>query len=86
MFSIERVVALLTPTVFAPGAVVIAKFATNNVAGSHLSAAQVMPLEIAAFTGAVGMALYWLKGRKEFVRQRRQSRSLKVRCQPGTRR
>jgi hypothetical protein len=66
MFSIERAVALLTPTVFAPLAALLTKLITVNLPGSHVTSGQLTALEITAFTGAVAMGAHWLQGQKQW--------------------
>ena len=66
MLSIEKVVALLTPTLFAPVAALLTKIITVDVPGSHVTSGQLTALEIAAFIGAVAMGAHWLQGQKQW--------------------
>lgn len=64
-FSIERVVTVLTPTVFAPLAVWLSALIASNVPlAPHPSAATLTGIEISAFLGAVAIAIKWLHGRQ----------------------
>lgn len=63
LFSIERVVTILTPLVFAPFAVVIAGWAARNGL-KHVDPTAVIAFEGAVFVSAVGIAGKWLHGRQ----------------------
>lgn len=64
-FSIERVVAFLTPTVFAPLAVWISGLVATNVPFAPTPSPGVLEgIEIAAFLGACGVVIKWLHGRQ----------------------
>lgn len=59
----NRVVALLTPLVFAPVAAVVTGWLGQHFPGlGHLDPTQLVALEIAGFTGAVAAAVKWLHG------------------------
>lgn len=64
-FSIERVVAFLTPTVFAPLAVWISGLVATNVPFAPTPSPGVLEgIEIAAFLGACAVVIKWLHGRQ----------------------
>lgn len=65
LLSIERVVAILTPTVFAPAAVIITAFVAKHFPGlPHPTPDTIVGLESAAFLGACGLGWKWLHGRQ----------------------
>lgn len=65
MFSIERVVVLLTP-IFAAAASWFVALIANNVPGAPgLDASSVRDVEIAAFIGVVSVVIKWLHGRQK---------------------
>lgn len=66
-WSIERVVAVLTP-VFAALAGVLTGWLGNHFPGHPaLNSTDVLALEITGFTGAAAAALKWLHGRQKFM-------------------
>lgn len=64
---VERVVAFLTPTVFMPLSVVVAKESTLLLPGAALSANTVTGLLVTASIGAAGIAGKWLHGRQRYT-------------------
>lgn len=63
MFSVNRIVALLTP-VFTAGAGLATAYAAKH--GLNLPASEVLTVEIAAATAAGGAALKWLHGHQQY--------------------
>lgn len=63
MFSVNRIVALLTP-VFTAGAALASAYAAKH--GLNLSASEVLTVEVAAATAAGGAALKWLHGHQKY--------------------
>lgn len=63
MFSVTRIVALLTP-VFTAGAALASAYAAKH--GLNLPASEVLTVEIAAGTAGLGAALKWLHGYQAF--------------------
>jgi hypothetical protein len=58
----ERVVAVLTPTVFAPAAAAIALWVGRHFPGVDLPTDQLVGLGVTGFLGAVAAAITWLRG------------------------
>lgn len=66
MLSLNRIVVLLTP-VFGGVAAVLLAWAARHFPGLPLpSKGELTALEVAAFTGAVGMAAHWLNGHQKY--------------------
>jgi hypothetical protein len=67
LWSIERVVTLLTPTVFAPAALWISGVVARHFPGlaRYMTPAQLTAIEVTAFAGAVLIAFMWLHGRQK---------------------
>lgn len=64
-FSIERVVTLLTPLVFAPLATWLSALIASNVPyAPHPSQGTLEGIEIAAFLGTIALVAKWLHGRQ----------------------
>ena len=78
MPSVEKMVALLTPTVFAPLAALLTKLITVNIPGSHVTSGQLTALEIAAFVGAVAMGAHWLQGQREWRKLELQAKNWEI--------
>jgi hypothetical protein len=57
---IEHVVAVLTPTVFAPAAAFISRVVSVDVPNSHFSTANIVAVEITGFTAACVAGWGWL--------------------------
>jgi hypothetical protein len=66
MFPLNRVVVLLTP-VFGGIAAIALAWAAKHAPGLPLpTQGELTALEIAGFTGAVGMAAHWLHGHQQY--------------------
>jgi hypothetical protein len=60
---VNRLVAVLTPVVFAPLAAAVAGWIAQHFPGlPALDPGQLVAIEVAGFTGAVGLAAHWLHG------------------------
>lgn len=60
---VNRLVAALTPVVFAPVAAAVAGWIAQHFPGlPALDPGQLVAIEVAGFTGAVGLAAHWLHG------------------------
>lgn len=62
--SVERVVAILTPTIFAPVAALLTKWIAVNIPGLHVNSSDITALQVSAIAGAVVLAWKWLHGRQ----------------------
>jgi Flp pilus assembly secretin CpaC len=67
MFSLNRVVAVLTPLVFAPAAAATTAWIATHFPGlPTIDPGQVVAVEIAGATAALGTGLTWLHGHQKW--------------------
>lgn len=64
LFSIERVVVLLSPFFLAAGTWLAGVIAANVPFAPYITAQDIMGVEIAAFLGLAGIVIKWLHGRQ----------------------
>ena len=68
-FTPGRIVAVLTPLVFAPAAGGIAVWSAKHFPGANIDAAKLQGIFIAGATAALGQGALWLKGWQDYEKR-----------------